>query len=347
MCLNRTVRAEAALKGGTEIKAFHILIAEEMPEITDCLIYSNHDYVRVDWTITEQNDIGQRLDKHLAARLTDLSRSRLQDLIRDGHVLLNGKSTKASVVLKGGEHIAVTIPEAKPVEVVAQDIPLEILFEDKDILVLNKPPGLVVHPAAGNPDGTLVNALLHHCDDLSGIGGEMRPGIVHRLDKDTSGCMVVAKNDIAHRRLTEAFAERRLSKIYLAAINGTPRETSGRIQNMIGRHPVDRKRMAVLYDGAGKEAVTEWEQLSVYKGTALIRCKLLTGRTHQIRVHMKEGLGFPILGDPIYGHASKNKVPATRLMLHAWKLSLLHPIHDQPLNFEAAIPTEYGPWLAK
>lgn len=301
----------------------------------------------MDWNITEQSDIGQRLDKHLTGRLPDLSRSRLQDLIRDGHVTLNGKTTKASIALKPGDAISIIIPEAKAVEVVAQDIPLEILFEDKDILVLNKPPGLVVHPAAGNPDGTLVNALLHHCDDLSGIGGEMRPGIVHRLDKDTSGCMVVAKNDIAHRRLSEAFAERRMSKIYLAAINGTPKEKSGRIQNLIGRHPVDRKRMAILYDGAGKEAVTEWEQLSVYKDCALIRCKLLTGRTHQIRVHMKESLGFPILGDPIYGHPNRQKIPSTRLMLHAWKLSLHHPIHDQPMNFEATVPVEYGPWMAK
>ncbi len=301
----------------------------------------------MEWIITEQNDIGQRLDKHLTGRLTDLSRSRLQDLIRDGHITLNGRVTKASIALKPGDAVSVTIPEATAVAVVAQDIPLEILFEDKDILVLNKPPGLVVHPAAGNPDGTLVNALLHHCDDLSGIGGEMRPGIVHRLDKDTSGCMVVAKNDIAHRRLSEAFAERRMSKIYLAAINGVPKEKSGRIQNLIGRHPVDRKRMAILYDGAGKEAITEWEQLSVYKETALIRCKLLTGRTHQIRVHMKEGLGFPILGDPIYGHPNRQKISTPRLMLHAWKLSLHHPIHDQPMNFEATVPVEYGPWLAR
>jgi 23S rRNA pseudouridine1911/1915/1917 synthase len=301
----------------------------------------------VDWIITEQSDIGQRLDKHLTGRFTDLSRSRLQDLIRDGHVTLNGRAAKASVSLKPGDAISLVIPEVAAVEMVAQDIPLEILFEDKDILVLNKPPGLVVHPAAGNPDGTLVNALLHHCDDLSGIGGEMRPGIVHRLDKDTSGCMVVAKNDIAHRRLSEAFAERRMSKIYLAAINGVPKDKSARIQNLIGRHPVDRKRMAILYDGAGKEAITEWEQLSIYKDTALIRCKLLTGRTHQIRVHMKEGLGFPILGDPIYGHPSRQKIPTTRLMLHAWKLSLHHPIHDQPMNFEATVPAEYGPWMCR
>ena len=296
------------------------------------------------WTLSA-DDLGQRLDKLVATRLPELSRSRVQDLLRDGHITLNGRSVKASVTLKVGDSVAVVIPEVKALEVVAQDIPFEVLFEDKDILVLNKPPGLVVHPAAGNPDGTLVNALLHHCEDLSGIGGEMRPGIVHRLDKDTSGCMVVAKNDIAHRRLTEAFAERRLSKIYLAVINGLPKEASGRIQNYIGRHPVDRKRMAILYDGAGKEAVTEWEKISQCQGSALIRCKLLTGRTHQIRVHMREALGHPILGDPIYGNPKRQIVFTPRLMLHAWKLSFLHPIHDQPMNFQATIPEEYVPWI--
>lgn len=298
----------------------------------------------MDWIITAQEDLGLRLDKYLTGRLPELSRARIQDLLKDGHITLNGRPAKASATLKSGDAIVVFIPEAAPVTVEAQDIPLDVLFEDKDILVLNKAPGLVVHPAAGNPDGTLVNALLHHCDDLSGIGGEMRPGIVHRLDKDTSGCMVVAKNDIAHRRLTEAFAERRLSKIYLAAINGLPKEKSGRIQNMLGRHPVDRKRMAILYDGAGKEAVTEWEQVSQFKGSALIRCKLLTGRTHQIRVHMRESLGHPILGDPIYGNPKRQIVSVSRLMLHAWRLSFNHPIHDQPLNFEAPIPAEYADW---
>ncbi|GEP44383.1 RluA family pseudouridine synthase [Brevifollis gellanilyticus] len=300
----------------------------------------------MEWTLSDAAEAGSRLDKHLAGRFSDLSRARVQDLIKDGHVSLNGRPAKASATLKLGDQLTMTIPEAVPVEVVAQDIPLDVLFEDSDILVLNKAPGLVVHPAAGNPDGTLVNALLHHCDDLSGIGGEMRPGIVHRLDKDTSGCMVVAKNDIAHRRLTEAFAERRLSKIYLAAINGLPKEQGGRVQNMIGRHPVDRKRMAILYDGAGKEAVTEWEQVATYKGSALIRCKLLTGRTHQIRVHMRESLGHPILGDPIYGNPKRQIVPVTRLMLHAWKLSFHHPIHDQPMNFEAQVPEEFKPWVA-
>jgi 23S rRNA pseudouridine1911/1915/1917 synthase len=316
-----------------------------MPEITDCLINLNIEYETMDWTVTEATDHGLRLDKHLTQRLPDLSRTRLQDLVKEGHITLNGRHTKAGVILKQGDAIHVTLPEVVPVEVKAQDIPLTILFEDSDIVVIDKPPGLVVHPAEGNPDGTLVNALLHHIDDLSGIGGEMRPGIVHRLDKDTSGCMVVAKHDLSHRRLTEAFSERRLTKIYLAVINGLPKESSGRIQNRIGRHPVDRKRMAILYDGAGKEAVTEWTKLGQHQGCAFIQNRLLTGRTHQIRVHMKETLGFPILGDPIYGHPSRQKVLVPRLMLHAWKLAFQHPIHDQPMSFESAIPPEFEPWV--
>ncbi len=316
-----------------------------MPEITDCLINLNIEYETMDWTVTEATDHGLRLDKHLTQRLPDLSRTRLQDLVKEGHITLNGRHTKAGVILKQGDVIHVTLPEVVPVEVKAQDIPLTILFEDSDIVVIDKPPGLVVHPAEGNPDGTLVNALLHHIDDLSGIGGEMRPGIVHRLDKDTSGCMVVAKHDLSHRRLTEAFSERRLTKIYLAVINGLPKESSGRIQNRIGRHPVDRKRMAILYDGAGKEAVTEWTKLGQHQGCAFIQNRLLTGRTHQIRVHMKETLGFSILGDPIYGHPSRQKVLVPRLMLHAWKLAFQHPIHDQPMSFESAIPPEFEPWV--
>lgn len=276
-----------------------------------------------------------------------MSRSRLQDLIKEGHATLNGKPAKAGATLKCGDAVSLTVPEVAEVEIKAQNIPLTILYEDSDIVVLDKASGLVVHPAEGNPDGTLVNALLHHIEDLSGIGGEMRPGIVHRLDKDTSGCMVVAKNDIAHRRLTEAFSERRISKIYLAVVNGVPKEESGRIQNFIGRHPVDRKRMSILLDGAGKEAVTEWKRLAVEEGCALIQCRLLTGRTHQIRVHMRESLQCAILGDPIYAQPNKQRVRVPRLMLHAWKLSFNHPIHDQPMAFEAKVPEEYGPWMGK
>ncbi len=299
----------------------------------------------MDWTITETPDIGERLDKHLTRRLPDQSRSRLQELIKEGHATLNGKAVKPGAVLKSGDVVSVTVPDVAEVEIKAQDIPLTILYQDADVVVLDKASGLVVHPAEGNPDGTLVNALLHHIADLSGIGGEMRPGIVHRLDKDTSGCMVVAKNDTAHRRLTEAFSERRISKTYLAVVNGVPKEESGRIQNYIGRHPVDRKRMSILLDGAGKEAVTEWKRLAVDQGCALIQCRLLTGRTHQIRVHMREALQCPILGDPIYAQPSKQRVRVPRLMLHAWKLAFNHPIHDQPMAFEAKLPAEFEPWI--
>ena len=260
--------------------------------------------------------------------------------------MLNARLAKPSAELKPGDTIELTIPEPVSVEVKAQNIPIDVLHEDADIIVINKAAGLVVHPAAGNPDGTLVNALLHHCDDLSGIGGEMRPGIVHRLDKETSGCMVIAKHDLAHTRLSEQFSGRRISKFYLAAVAGIPKEKGALIKNRIGRHPVDRKRMSVLLDGAGKEAVTEWKLLSTHAGCALILCRLLTGRTHQIRVHMKECLLAPILGDPLYGHPSRQPIPSTRLMLHAWKLAFEHPITMKPMSFEARIPDEYQPWLS-
>jgi len=299
----------------------------------------------VHFLITSDDGSGERLDRFLQRKQPEVSRSRLQDLIRDGHVTVSAKPAKPSTILKAGDPVSLVIPEASPVEVKAQDIPLDVLFEDEHLIVINKSPGLVVHPAAGNPDGTLVNALLHHCDDLSGIGGEMRPGIVHRLDKETSGCMVVAKHDRAHTRLTEQFSDRRISKFYLAAVAGVPKEEGALIKNKIGRHPVDRKRMAVLYDGAGKDAVTEWKQLSTHQGCALILCRLLTGRTHQIRVHMKECLFAPILGDPLYGHPSRQPIPSSRMMLHAWKLAFEHPVTLQPLTFDAAIPSEFEPWL--
>ena len=297
------------------------------------------------FSATTGGGTGDRLDRFLQARLPALSRVRIQDLIREGHASVNAKSSKPGAILREGDSISIEIPEPRPVEVLAQDIPISVLFEDASVLVLDKPPGLVVHPAEGNPDGTLVNALLHHCGDLSGIGGELRPGIVHRLDKETSGCMVVAKNDQAHQHLSEQFADRRTRKIYLAVVAGVPRETEGRIQNRIGRHPVDRKRMTVLYDGAGKEAVTEWKKISAHQGCALIECRLLTGRTHQIRVHMKECVRFPILGDELYGHPSRQPAPSSRMMLHAWRLAFEHPVTRQPMSFEASAPPEFAPWM--
>ena len=220
----------------------------------------------MDFQVTAEDGPTERLDRYLQRQVADLSRSRLQDLIRDGQVQVNGKASKPSYELRAGDKIELTIPPPASTEVLAQDIPIDVLYEDADLIVINKASGIVVHPAAGNPDGTLVNALLHHCDDLSGIGGEVRPGIVHRLDKDTSGCMVVAKHDRAHALLSEQFAHRRISKLYLAAVNGMPKEKSGRIENMIGRHPVDRKRMTVLYDGSGKNAITEWKLAGSWAG---------------------------------------------------------------------------------
>lgn len=296
----------------------------------------------------DATSVGERLDRYLHGMLPDLSRARLQALIREEALRLNGKlMTKPGYELKEADQLQLIIPEPKSTAVVAQDLPLEVLHEDADIIVINKQSGLVVHPAAGNADGTLVNALLHHCHDLSGIGGEMRPGIVHRLDKETSGCMVVAKHDRAHTALADAFAHRRISKIYFAAVNGVPKQQSGRIENRIGRHPVDRKRMAVLYDGTGKDSVTEWEQAGSYKDCALIKCRLLTGRTHQIRVHMRDVLACPILGDPIYAHPPRQKIQMPRLMLHAWRLGFEHPMSLQPLLFEAKLPHEFGPWLVR
>ncbi len=297
--------------------------------------------------MTEPQWAKERLDHFLQHQLEDMSRTRLQSLIKDEHILLNGSPTKSKAQIKLHDVITVIIPEAQPTEILAQDIPLNVLFEDEHIIVINKPEGLVVHPAAGNPDGTLVNALLFHCKNLSGIGGELRPGIVHRLDKETSGCLVAAKHDLAHNRLTEAFSNRKLTKIYLAVVNGIPAQSSGRIENHIGRHPVDRKRMTVVKDGSGKEAVTEWERLSIHDGCALIQCHLLTGRTHQIRVHMRDTLLTPILGDTIYAQLSRQIVKAPRLMLHAWKLAFTHPITGEELSFEAPVPEVFKPWTDK
>jgi 23S rRNA pseudouridine1911/1915/1917 synthase len=302
----------------------------------------------MEFTVNDPQWTKQRLDHFLQSQLTDMSRTRLQGLIKDGNILLNGLPTKPNTALKQGDTIQMEIPEAVPTEVVPQDIPLNILFEDEHLVVVNKAEGMVVHPAAGNADGTLVNALLFHCKNLSGIGGELRPGIVHRLDKETSGCIVVAKHDLAHTRLSEAFSGRNLTKLYLAAVNGTPKEAKGRIENRIGRHPVDRKRMSVTdRDDIGKEAVTEWERLSIHQGCALILCRLLTGRTHQIRVHMRESLGMAILGDTIYAQPQRQLVKVPRLMLHAWKLEFTHPITGQEMKLEAPVPVEYRPWMSE
>jgi 23S rRNA pseudouridine1911/1915/1917 synthase len=278
-----------------------------------------------------------RIDQFLAAQLPAFSRARIQDLIKSGHVTLNGNPTKANARLRLGETVVLEEPPAVPVETRPEAIALEVLFEDDDLIVINKGPDMVVHPAAGNWEGTLVNALLYHCGTLSGIGGEQRPGIVHRLDKDTSGCLVAAKNDLAHQGLSKQFAGREVSKVYLALVFGRPPLPQGIIDAPIARHPVDRKKMAVVGPGGtGRSARTDWRVLQVLGGAALVECTLHTGRTHQIRVHLKH-LGYPLLGDAVYGRVAGYP----RQMLHAWKLGFLHPRTGERMSFESPIPVDF------
>lgn len=288
---------------------------------------------------------GTRLDQFLATQLPELSRARIQALIKSGEITVNDRTCKAKTPVEIGMSIRVNIPEPAPAAAQPQDIPIRILYEDSYLIVLDKESGMVVHPAAGNPDGTLVNALLHHCGDLSGIGGVERPGIVHRLDKDTSGCIVVAKNDAAHLSLTSQFAERDTEKIYLAVVQGRPKVPQGTIFTNIGRHPVNRMKMAVVNPGSGKPAITDYELLRYDPDTdsSLVRCTLHTGRTHQIRVHMLH-LGHPLIGDPIYAHPQRQKAKSTRLLLHARKLAFNHPQDSRRMSFLAPIPPEFAPW---
>ncbi len=286
-----------------------------------------------------------RIDQFLVSRMPELSRSKIQSLLKSGDILLNGQKVKAKQSLSLGDSISVNIPEEVPTLPQPEDIPLEVLYEDEDMIVINKAAGMVVHPAAGNAEGTLVNALLYHCMGLlSQEGGSERPGIVHRLDKDTSGCLVAAKNDAAHRNLCKQFASRTNEKRYLAVVQSQPNQPKGEIFTNIGRHPVNRLKMAVVNPGSGKSAITDYEVLyTADDGTSLILCDLHTGRTHQIRVHMVH-LGTPILGDPIYAKPAKQPVNTGRLMLHAWQLVLDHPKTGKRMQFEAPVPEEYAPW---
>ena len=278
---------------------------------------------------------GVRLDRYLARALPQFSRSRLQALIRAGDVVLQGKSVRAREMVHAGDIVRLTVPPLCEIDAKAEEIPLEILFEDDDVLVLNKPAGLVVHPGAGNQTHTLVNALLHHCANLSGIGGKQRPGIVHRLDKETSGCLVVAKNDTAHQHLSRQFAEREVKKIYLALVAGTLKRPRGTIDAAIGRHPVQRKKMAV-HPTKGRIARTDYRVLQAGGGVSLVECAIHSGRTHQIRVHLHH-IGNPVIGDSLYG----KKVAAPRQMLHAWKLGFTHPRTNERLFFEAPVPEDF------
>ncbi len=296
--------------------------------------------------IIVEDSYGTRLDQYLAGQLPELSRARIQALIKAGSITVNGKATKAKTPVEAGMRVEVDIPEPQAAEAQPQDIPLRVLYEDADVIVIDKESGMVVHPAAGNPDGTLVNAVLFHCGDLSGIGGVERPGIVHRLDKDTSGCIVVAKNDAAHLSLTTQFAERDTSKIYLAVVQGRPREDEGTVFTNIGRHPVNRLKMCVVNPGSGKPAITDYRVLryDAASDSSLVMCTLHTGRTHQIRVHMLH-LGHPLVGDPIYAHPQRQKAKPGRLMLHAWRLAFNHPADEHRVSLESEIPAEYTPWL--
>jgi len=292
-----------------------------------------------------------RLDKRILELYPDFSRSRIEGLVKSGFVSVNGAiAEKAGMKVAEDDEILVEIPPPVPAIPEPEDIPLDVLFEDSDLLVINKAPGMVVHPAPGHFTGTLVNALLFHCPDLSGIGGVARPGIVHRLDQDTSGLMVVAKSQAAMDGLVKAFSSHRtIEKTYLALVHGRPRLDAGRIENQIGRHPVDRKRMAILEKG-GKTAITNWKvRTELARGIPVspIECLIETGRTHQIRVHMAS-LGCPVIGDKVYGKSAFDKrldpIPA-RQMLHAWKLSLRHPVTNAPLSFEAPIPADLQVYL--
>ncbi|MBQ4639641.1 MAG: RluA family pseudouridine synthase [Clostridia bacterium] len=276
---------------------------------------------------------GERLDVVMAAQ-GEMTRSRAAALIKEGCVMVGGKKAdKPSMKPDAGVLIEIKMPEIKQGEAQAQDIPLEILYQDQELAVVVKPCGMVVHPAAGNPDGTLVNALLYHLDSLSGIGGEMRPGIVHRLDKDTSGLMLVAKNDAAHAFLSQELADRKMEKHYRAMVFGKMKEEKGVIEAPIARSKTDRKKMAV--DKDGRYARTEWTLLEQRADRALLDVHIITGRTHQIRVHM-HSIGHPVLGDVIYGH--KHLPKAERLMLHAYSLSFTHPTTGERMTFTAPCP---------
>jgi 23S rRNA pseudouridine1911/1915/1917 synthase len=277
----------------------------------------------------------QRLDVFLARRTDGLSRSRIKALIESGHILLNGKTCRPSEQVRSGDSIVISEPEPEPVELEAQDIPLKILFEDQHLLVVDKPAGMVVHPGAGIREGTLVNALLHHIENLSGIGGKFRPGVVHRLDKETSGCLAVAKDDRTHLRLSSQFAGRKIRKFYLAMCAGRFSERHGEIMKPIGRHPVLRQKMAVI--DSGRAAKTAYWVLQEEPLWSLVMCQIFTGRTHQIRVHLNS-IGHSIIGDKIYG---KSAAGYSRHMLHAWRLGFFHPITENWLEFEAELPDDF------
>lgn len=282
---------------------------------------------------------GERLDKFLVICLPDYSRSYLQGLIKDGFVLAGEKPAfKAGQPLEPGQHIIVRLPPPEPTGLIPEDIPLDVIFENADLMVVNKPAGMVVHPAAGHPSGTLVNAALARAHELGGIGGELRPGIVHRLDKDTSGLILIAKNDKTHRWLQDQFRLRKVKKIYMALVDGKPPTPQGRVEAAIGRDPSHRKQMAILSDQKGRSAVTEYHTLETFPEHTLLEAYPLTGRTHQIRLHMAF-LECPIVGDTVYGHR-RPTLAISRQFLHAFRLTVVIPGEPEPMTFEAPLPED-------
>ena len=280
---------------------------------------------------------GARIDAWLTTMIPGLTRNAAQRLLTDGQVTMNEKPVTKNYKVNAGDVFLVEIPEATEVPLIPQNIPIDIVFEDEDVVVVNKPRGMVVHPAPGHPDGTLVNALLYHCGDtLSGVGGEKRPGIVHRIDKDTSGLLIVAKNDAAHLALSAQLSDRSLSRVYRAVVVGHLRDDEGTVDAPIGRHPNDRKKMAVT-NVHSRNAVTHWSVLERYKGYSHVRCKLETGRTHQIRVHMAH-IGHPLLGDEVYGHAKLPEKGLVGQCLHAKELQFVHPRTGELVHLDTELP---------
>ena len=294
--------------------------------------------------IVSQEQANMRIDKAIGSLDNNLSRVAIQRMIDEGNISVNGKNTKASYKTKINDEITIKKEEPKKIDIIAQDIPIEILYEDNDIIAVNKPKGMVVHPANGNPDGTLVNAIMNLCaDTLSGIGGEIRPGIIHRLDKDTSGVLIVAKNDIAHINISDQIKNRETKKIYIALVRGVIKENEATINMPIGRSKKDRKKMAVTKDG--REAITHFNVLKRYDKFTLVEIKIDTGRTHQIRVHMAE-IGYPVVGDYIYSNG-KNPFGVEGQMLHAKQIEFVHPRTEEKMIIEAPVPTYFQDIIEK
>lgn len=293
--------------------------------------------------IVDELGVGIRADKYLSDVLTDLSRNFIKGLFEEENILINGGKAKAKQKLKIGDKIIISIPEVEELKVEAENIPLDIIYEDKDIIVVNKPKGMVVHPAVGNYTGTLVNALLYHCKDLSGINGVARPGIVHRIDKDTSGILVVAKNDNAHSELAKQFKDHSIKREYFAIVEGKMGKEEGTIDAPLARHSKDRLKYAVVQ--GGKRAVTHYKTLEVYNSCSLVKCNLETGRTHQIRVHMSF-ISHPLLGDTVYG-LKRQKIVKTGQALHAKNLGFIHPRTKEYIEFNSELPVYFKELIRK